>query len=165
MSDELLIAVFVDFENLALGVRDVKGGRLKIDLVIKRLLEKGRIVYKRAYCDWSGYRDDVRDFHMNGVELVDIPRRRRQFSHSSVITNTSCRVTFRCDLCNELRSPNCSPRLQPGIASAGTVFEELTCTKCASVLCLDSSGHASRNIEQFDFRRFCLHLICEIRVL
>ncbi|MCH2185926.1 NYN domain-containing protein, partial [Myxococcota bacterium] len=74
MSEEPLIAVFVDFENLALGVRDMKGGRLKIDVVLKRLLEKGRIVFKRAYCDWSGYRDDVRDFHVNGVELVDIPR-------------------------------------------------------------------------------------------
>ena len=85
MSDELLIAVFVDFENLALGVRDVKGGRLKIDLVIKRLLEKGRIVYKRAYCDWSGYRDDVRDFHMNGVELVDIPRSKASGKNSADI--------------------------------------------------------------------------------
>ena len=85
MSDELLIAVFVDFENLALGVRDVKGGRLKIDLVIKRLLEKGRIVYKRAYCYWSSYRDDVRDFHMNGVELVDIPRSKASGKNSADI--------------------------------------------------------------------------------
>ena len=85
MSDELLIAVFVDFENLALGVRDVKGGRLNIDLVLRRLLEKGRIVYKRAYCDWSNYRDDVRDFHMNGVELVDIPRSKASGKNSADI--------------------------------------------------------------------------------
>ena len=55
MSEEPLIAVFVDFENLAIGVRDMKAGRFQIELVLKRLLEKGRIVYKRAYCDWRNY--------------------------------------------------------------------------------------------------------------
>jgi uncharacterized protein (TIGR00288 family) len=74
MATELLIAVFVDFENLALGARDMKAGEFRIDLVLKRLLEKGRIVYKRAYCDWSEYRNTVREFHSRGIELVDIPR-------------------------------------------------------------------------------------------
>lgn len=74
MSDEPLIAVFVDFENLALGVRDMKGGQFKIELVLKRLLEKGRVVYKRAYCDWSQYRNAVREFHARGIEMVDIPQ-------------------------------------------------------------------------------------------
>ncbi|HKX45540.1 MAG TPA: NYN domain-containing protein, partial [Planctomycetota bacterium] len=74
MSDEPLIAVFVDFENLALGVRDMKGGGFRIDIVLKRLLEKGRIVFKRAYCDWGTYREDVREFHQHGIELIDIPR-------------------------------------------------------------------------------------------
>ena len=74
MSDEPLIAVFVDFENLALGVRDVKGGDFQVELVLKRLLEKGRIVFKRAYCDWSHYRGAVREFHMHGIEMVDIPQ-------------------------------------------------------------------------------------------
>ncbi len=74
MASELLIAVFVDFENLALGVRHMKGGEFRIELVLKRLLEKGRIVFKRAYCDWSGYREAVAEFHTHGIELVDIPR-------------------------------------------------------------------------------------------
>jgi uncharacterized protein (TIGR00288 family) len=74
MSDEPLIAVFVDYENLALGVRDTKWGEFRIDLVLKRLLEKGRIVYKRAYCDWGQYRSAVREFHSHGIEMVDIPR-------------------------------------------------------------------------------------------
>ena len=74
MTDELLIAVFVDFENLALGVRDVKGGEFRIELVLKRLLEKGRIVFKRAYCDWSHYHGVTREFHAHGIEMVDIPR-------------------------------------------------------------------------------------------
>jgi uncharacterized protein (TIGR00288 family) len=76
MAQEPLIAVFVDFENLALGVHDVKGGKksIQIDLVLKRLLEKGRIVFKRAYCDWSRYQTAVRDLHQHGIELIDIPQ-------------------------------------------------------------------------------------------
>ena len=73
MADESLIAVFVDFENLAIGVRDMNKGKFQIDLVLRRLLEKGRIVFKRAYCDWSNYRDSVRELHAHGVEMVDIP--------------------------------------------------------------------------------------------
>jgi uncharacterized protein (TIGR00288 family) len=74
MSEEPLIAVFVDFENLALGVREMKSEAFQVQLVLKRLLEKGRIVYKRAYCDWSYYRDAVREFHIHGIELIDIPQ-------------------------------------------------------------------------------------------
>ncbi|MDH3685271.1 MAG: NYN domain-containing protein [Myxococcales bacterium] len=85
MSDEPLIAVFVDFENLAIGVRDMKWGRFDIDLVLKRLLEKGRIVYKRAYCDWSSYRKEVREFHQHGVEMVDIPQSRSSGKNSADI--------------------------------------------------------------------------------
>jgi uncharacterized protein (TIGR00288 family) len=85
MSEEPLIAVFVDFENLALGVRDMKGGAFKVDLILKRLLEKGRIVFKRAYCDWSHYQSDVRDFHKHGIELVDIPRTRISGKNSADI--------------------------------------------------------------------------------
>jgi uncharacterized protein (TIGR00288 family) len=74
MTDELLIAVFVDFENLALGVQEMRDGEFRIELVLKRLLQKGRIVFKRAYCDWSQYRPAVAEFHAHGVELIDIPR-------------------------------------------------------------------------------------------
>ncbi len=42
--------------------------------MLKRLLQKGRIVFKRAYCDWSNYRSAVREFHAHGIEMVDIPR-------------------------------------------------------------------------------------------
>jgi uncharacterized protein (TIGR00288 family) len=85
MSEEPLIAVFVDFENLALGVRDIKEGQFKVDIILKRLLEKGRIVFKRAYCDWSHYRDDVQEFHKQGIELVDIPRSRMSGKNSADI--------------------------------------------------------------------------------
>jgi len=84
-SEEPLIAVFVDFENLALGVKDMKSGDFKIELVLKRLLEKGRVVYKRAYCDWSNYRPAVREFHGHGIELVDIPRSKMSGKNSADI--------------------------------------------------------------------------------
>jgi uncharacterized protein (TIGR00288 family) len=74
LADEPLIAVFVDFENLAIGARKSRLGGLRIELVLKRLLEKGRIVFKRAYCDWSHYREEVREFHRHGIEMVDVPQ-------------------------------------------------------------------------------------------
>jgi len=95
MSEEPRIAVFVDFENLAIGVRDSKYGRFEIELVLKRLLEKGRIVYKRAYCDWSRYKEAVREFHMNGIELVDIPQSKMSGKNSADIRM----VVDALDLC------------------------------------------------------------------
>jgi uncharacterized protein (TIGR00288 family) len=86
MAQEPLIAVFVDFENLALGARDMQGeSKFRIELVLKRLLEKGRIVFKRAYCDWSGYRDFTREFHAQGVEMIDIPQTRQGGKNSADI--------------------------------------------------------------------------------
>jgi uncharacterized protein (TIGR00288 family) len=71
---EVTTAVFVDFENLALGAEQDKKGRFEIELVLKRLLERGRIVFKRAYCDWSRFQNFMREFHTLGFEMVDIPR-------------------------------------------------------------------------------------------
>jgi len=96
MSDEPLIAVFVDFENLAIGVRDMRmSSRFQIQLVLKRLLEKGRIVYKRAYCDWSHYQDSVREFHAQGIELIDIPQSKMSGKNSADIRM----VVDALDLC------------------------------------------------------------------
>jgi len=96
-SEEPLIAVFIDFENLAIGVRDMKGApqKFRIDLVLKRLLEKGRIVFKRAYCDWAHYQDAVREFHGQGVELIDIPQTRMSGKNSADIRM----VVDALDLC------------------------------------------------------------------
>jgi uncharacterized protein (TIGR00288 family) len=95
MSTEPLIAVFVDFENLAIGVRDMKSGDFQIRLVLKRLLEKGRIVYKRAYCDWHKYADSVREFHTQGIELIDIPQSKMSGKNSADIRM----VVDALDLC------------------------------------------------------------------
>lgn len=95
MSEEPLIAVFVDFENLAIGVQRMKAGDFQIQLVLKRLLEKGRIVYKRAYCDWGRYRDAVREFHAQGIELIDIPQSKMSGKNSADIRM----VVDAMDLC------------------------------------------------------------------
>jgi uncharacterized protein (TIGR00288 family) len=85
LADEPLIAVFVDYENLAIGVRRMRKGKFQIDLVLRRLLEKGRIIFKRAYCDWGNYRDAVRDFHGHGIEMVDIPQSKASGKNSADI--------------------------------------------------------------------------------
>jgi uncharacterized protein (TIGR00288 family) len=94
-TDEPLIAVFIDFENLAIGVRGMKSGDFRIQLVLKRLLEKGRIVFKRAYCDWSHYRDAIREFHAQGIELIDIPQSKMSGKNSADIRM----VVDAMDLC------------------------------------------------------------------
>jgi uncharacterized protein (TIGR00288 family) len=95
MADERLIAVFIDYENLAIGVRQMRKGNFKIDLVLRRLLEKGRLVYKRAYCDWSSYQPVVREFHGFGIEMVDIPQTRASGKNSADIRM----VVDALDLC------------------------------------------------------------------
>ena len=93
--DELTTAVFVDFENLALGVEEDKKGRFEIELVLKRLLERGRIVFKRAYCDWTRYRDFMNEFHRLGFEMIDIPRSKVSGKNSADIRM----VVDAVDLC------------------------------------------------------------------
>ncbi len=75
MTDEHNLALFIDFENLAIGVRDSGYKKFEIDLLTGRLLEKGKILFKRAYADWSRYGDYKREFHEAAIELFDIPQR------------------------------------------------------------------------------------------
>jgi uncharacterized protein (TIGR00288 family) len=95
MSDEQLIAVFIDFENLAIGVKQMRAGQFKIQLILKRLLEKGRIVFKRAYCDWSNYQEAMKEFHAQGVEMIDIPQTKVSGKNSADIRM----VVDALDLC------------------------------------------------------------------
>ena len=67
------LAVFADFENVALGVRDAKYPSFDIELVLQRLLDKGNVVVKKAYCDWDRYRASVRQLHEAAFELIEIP--------------------------------------------------------------------------------------------
>jgi uncharacterized LabA/DUF88 family protein len=74
-SIEQRLGIFIDFENIALGVRDAKYKKFDIHLVLQRLIEKGRIVYKKAYADWTRYSEYKREFHEAAIELIDIPQR------------------------------------------------------------------------------------------
>ena len=72
---ERKIALFCDFENIALGVRDSDIGKFEISIVLERLLEKGKIIVKKAYADWERYSDYKRPFHEAAIELIDIPQK------------------------------------------------------------------------------------------
>lgn len=72
---ERTLAVFFDFENLALGLQNRKDGNFDLEVVLGRLVEKGKIVVKRAYSDWSRYSSYKQSFHAAGVELTEIPKR------------------------------------------------------------------------------------------
>lgn len=70
---EANMAIFCDFENVALGAKDASFGEFDIALVIERLLDKGKIVVKKAYCDWSRYDAAKRPLHETAFELIEIP--------------------------------------------------------------------------------------------
>jgi len=73
--EEQRIALFIDFENIAIGVRDAHYRRFDINLVIERLVEKGKILAKRAYADWGRYGEYRRSFHEAAVELIEVPQK------------------------------------------------------------------------------------------
>jgi uncharacterized protein (TIGR00288 family) len=75
MADERKIAVFCDLENIALGVRDSEISKFDINLILERLLEKGKIIVKKAYADWERYSEYKRPFHEAAIELIDIPQK------------------------------------------------------------------------------------------
>jgi hypothetical protein len=70
------IALFIDFENIALGVREAKYSKFEINLLLERLVDKGKIVVKRAYSDWDRFPDYKREFHESAIEMIEIPRAR-----------------------------------------------------------------------------------------
>src|ERR1041385_9274962 len=72
---ERKIALFIDFENIAIGVVDAKYKKFEINLLLERLLEKGKIVVKRAYCDWDKFPDYKSELHDAAIELIELPGR------------------------------------------------------------------------------------------
>ncbi len=89
------IAAFFDFENIITGVRDANYDKFRLELVLDRLVEKGKVIYKRAYCDWGRFRDSKNDFHEASVELIDIPKKRISGKNSADIRM----VVDALDLC------------------------------------------------------------------
>ncbi|MDE0830850.1 MAG: NYN domain-containing protein, partial [Vicinamibacterales bacterium] len=95
MTDDGNLAVFCDFENIALGVRDAKLTKFDIRLVLERLLLKGSIVAKKAYCDWDRYKEFKPTMHEAAFELIEIPHTRQSGKNSADIRM----VVDALDLC------------------------------------------------------------------
>ena len=98
MNGEGNLALFCDFENVALGVRDAKQpplGKFDIKPVIERLLLKGSIVVKKAYCDWERYKDYKATMHEAAFEMIEIPHLRQSGKNSADIRM----VVDALDLC------------------------------------------------------------------
>lgn len=90
-----IMALFCDFENVALGVRDARYPKFDIDKVLERLLLKGNIVVKKAYCDWERYKEFKADMHEASFELIEIPHVRQSGKNSADIRM----VVDALDLC------------------------------------------------------------------
>ena len=93
--DSVSIAMFCDFENVALGVRDAKFDKFDIKPVLERLLLKGSIVVKKAYCDWDRYKTFKSAMHEANFELIEIPHVRQSGKNSADIRM----VVDALDLC------------------------------------------------------------------
>jgi len=89
------MAIFCDFENVALGVRDAKYAAFDIRKVLERLLLKGNIVVKKAYCDWERYKEFKAAMHEAAFELIEIPHVRQSGKNSADIRM----VVDALDLC------------------------------------------------------------------
>ena len=89
------LALFCDFENVALGVREAKYEKFDISLVLERLLLKGSIVVKKAYCDWERYKEFKAGMHEASFELIEIPHVRMSGKNSADIRM----VVDALDLC------------------------------------------------------------------
>ena len=84
-TDSISMALFCDFENVALGVRDAKYDKFDIKPVLERLLLKGSIVVKKAYCDWDRYKGFKATMHEANFELIEIPHVRQSGKNSADI--------------------------------------------------------------------------------
>jgi uncharacterized protein (TIGR00288 family) len=89
------MALFCDFENIALGVRDARYAKFDINKVLERLLLKGSIVVKKAYCDWDRYKEFKAAMHEGSFELIEIPHVRQSGKNSADIRM----VVDALDLC------------------------------------------------------------------
>jgi len=94
-NDTKNLALFCDFENIALGVRDANYARFEINEVLERLLVKGNIVVKKADCDWERYKGFKADMHEASFELIEIPHVRQSGKNSADIRM----VVDALDLC------------------------------------------------------------------
>jgi len=90
-----IMAIFCDFENVALGARDAHYDKLDMGKVLEKLLLKGNIVLKKAYCDWARYKEFKASMHEASFELIEIPHVRQSGKNSADIRM----VVDALDLC------------------------------------------------------------------
>ena len=93
--DTKIMALFCDFENIALGVKDADSAQFDMTKVLERLLLKGNIVVKKAYCDWTRYKSFKAAMHEASFELIEIPHVRMSGKNSADIRM----VVDALDLC------------------------------------------------------------------
>src|SRR3954447_723328 len=79
------LAVFIDLENLAMGFQSQRKARFEIQKVLERLVEKGKLIVKKAYADWSRYTGYTAPFHESAIELIEIPKRSQTGKNSADI--------------------------------------------------------------------------------
>jgi uncharacterized protein (TIGR00288 family) len=94
-TSDATMAVFLDLENIALGARDAKYPSFDVEKVLERLLLKGHIVVKKAYCDFERYKEFKRGLHEAAFELIEIPHVRQSGKNSADIRM----VVDALDLC------------------------------------------------------------------
>jgi uncharacterized protein (TIGR00288 family) len=85
MNGERKLAMFMDFENIARGVKEAQYKQFELKLVLERLLEKGKIIVRRAYADWNRFTEYKRPFHEWAIELIDVPQSRYSGKNSADI--------------------------------------------------------------------------------
>lgn len=94
-SEELKLALFIDLENIALGAQEARFKSFEVGKILERLVEKGKIIVKKAYADWERYKEYKRPFHEAGIELIDIPQKAYSGKNSADIKM----VVDAMDLC------------------------------------------------------------------
>ena len=82
---ERSLAVFVDLENLAMGFQNQRKTKFEIQKVLERLVEKGKLIVKKAYADWNRYQNYTAPFHEAAIELIEIPKRSQTGKNSADI--------------------------------------------------------------------------------
>ncbi len=82
---ERSLAMFVDLENLAMGFQSQRKTKFEVQKVLERLVEKGKLIVKKAYADWSRYQNYTAPFHEAAIELIEIPKRSQTGKNSADI--------------------------------------------------------------------------------
>ena len=117
--EEERIGLFIDYENLAIGARDDLGIQFDFKPIADALAERGRVVVRRAYADWSSFDKDRQMLADNQVELIEIPQRRGRVRKNAADMRSSWRLSVTMSLpLSSARVIRISPRSSRSFASS-----------------------------------------------